>query len=117
MPTIKNSKRANPYSLWWDFASTANAAATTIIMRNFRIQQAFMRGDMTGGREASTMVSEKVAAAQDGYIAAAKSAGRSLRRGDHLGDAIAKATAAAIAPARKKARANAKRLTRKRKKK
>ncbi|MEQ8180018.1 MAG: hypothetical protein RIA10_16930 [Amphiplicatus sp.] len=108
-------KGASPFALWWDSAIAMNAAATTIAVRTMRIQQAVLRGDLSGGPEASLMVSEKTKAAQAGYLAGMNALSKVMIASltappDLLSDAVRVARAASR-PGYSKARANARRLT------
>lgn len=112
-------KAASPFSLWWDSAIAMNAAATTIALRTMRIQQAMLRGDLSGGPEASLMVSEKTKAAQAGYFAGMNALSKVMIDAwtappDLLSGAVRVARAASR-PGFSKARANARRLAGRRK--
>ncbi len=110
--------RNTPFSLWMETALAMNAADLTIAMRMLRIQQAMLAGDLTGGAEASRMISEKVAAAQSGSRSMASAFASMWFNPPRSAAAIERRVTAAVAdgvrPGFKKARANARRLTRSR---
>ncbi|MEQ8936844.1 MAG: hypothetical protein RIE56_13725 [Amphiplicatus sp.] len=109
------SKNISPYSWWWESAIAMNAAATTVAVRTMRIQQAMLRGDLSGGSEASLMVSEKAEAAQQGYFAGmaalSKLVAASWPAAPDFWPGAMKVARAASRPGYATARANAKRLT------
>lgn len=107
--------RNGPFSLWIETALAMNAAALTIAMRMLRMQQAMLSGDLSGGPEASRMVTEKIAAAQTGalrmgmgFASMAMDPPRSMGTAEKRARA---AVASGVRPAFNKARANARRLT------
>lgn len=108
------SGRASPFSLWFETAVAMNAAALTISMRLFRMQQAILLGDPTGGAESRRMVIEKVLAAQHGYWRGAEAVVDLMFERPGTADYWSKVSAvpsAALRPGFSKARSNARRLT------
>jgi hypothetical protein len=108
------SKHAKAVAAAFDYAAAWNAAAFVIARRTIEIQFALARGDFSGGPEASRMVVEKFAAAQEGAAAAWRETMRHALlppanpyRAGAVAASIAKA---ATRPALRRARANAKRL-------
>lgn len=105
-------RQPNPAFLWLDAATTLNAAAMTVAMRVFRMQQAMLFGDASGGPEARRMVSEKLRAAQKGYWAGVQSAtALMLSPPASWWNGAAGVARATLRPGSRKARANARRLT------
>ncbi len=106
----------DPMSLWLESASAMNAAGITIAMRLMRMQAAMLAGDLTGGREASRMLPEKILAAQQGYFKMASAFASIMMAPPANAGALQRRATAAIAagvrPGFAKARANARRLTR-----
>jgi hypothetical protein len=110
----------DPYADWRRAFLEAHDAGVTMLMRALSIQRAFLRGDLTGGPEAQSMVTEKIIAAQQGLGEAALASLKSLAEPPETpaaATAVAKKIArAAMKPAKKKVRDNAARLTRAKKK-
>lgn len=108
------SKRFNAVSAAFDFAAAWNAAAFVVARRSIEIQCALARGDFSGGPEATRMVIEKFAAAQEGGVAAWGEAMRHAVRPPasayRAGAAAASIAQTATRPALRRACANAKRL-------
>ena len=112
------ARSSDIWTLWWETAVAANAAAATIMLRTARIQTALLAGDMRGGPETHRMVAEKVKAVQDGYLAWLKALPATMAAPYVWSGLTAEqATGLALAfarPGMRKARANARRLTRSR---
>jgi hypothetical protein len=111
---------SDPYADWRRAFLEAHDAGVTMLMRALSIQRAFLRGDLTGGPEAQSMVTEKIIAAQQGLGEAALASLKSLAEPPATpaaATAVAKKIVrASMKPAKKKVRDNAARLTRAKKK-
>ncbi|NWG91200.1 MAG: hypothetical protein HXY21_01645 [Parvularculaceae bacterium] len=70
----------DPFQDWRRAWLEAHDAGVTILMRALSIQRALLRGDLSGGPEAQSMVTEKIIAAQQGMGGAALASLRSLAR-------------------------------------
>lgn len=106
----------HPAILAFEWASAANAAGLVIALRFARLQTAMLSGDLSGGPEASRMVSEKWAAGFEGWTAAGAywpaywgAAARGWTEAASVSTAMASAF---LAPGARKARTNARRLSR-----
>lgn len=108
--------RINPYwTFGWETASALSAASLTIGARVVRMQQAMLRGDLSGGPEAHRMVAEKVKAAGEGYFAGMAAMTDLMTApptsAEDMWNAAAKVGRASTKPGYAKARANARRLS------
>ncbi len=109
------AKRYDPFSAWFQTSLAMNAASVTVAIRLYRMQQAMLSGDPSGGPEARRMVKEKVAAGREGYFRGAKAMTALMLAPPATAagcwNSLAVAAFASAGPGYAKARANARRLT------